>query len=75
MSCCERHYNSIDCIINRTFSPNNIDRVAYAVSEDTCWNVNMLDELIQNRDGTFNLSYNMSDRKDIEQLTFLICTN
>jgi hypothetical protein len=74
MSCCERYHTSIDCIINRTFSPNNIDRLACAASEDICNNVIMLNELIQCRDGTLNLSNTSFDRDDIEQLIFLICT-
>jgi len=76
MSCCERLLiTSINSIISRTFSPNNIDRIACAVSEDICSNVNMLNELIQCRDGTYNLSNSLFDWDDIEQLIIFICTN
>ena len=75
ISCCKRYNTSFDCIINRTFSADNIDRLACAVSEDICSNVNMLSELIQCRDIIFSLSINMFDRDDIEQLYSLICTN
>ena len=74
ISCCKRYNTSLDCLINHTFSPDNIDRLACAVSEDKCSNVNMLSELIQCRDITFSLSFNMFDRDDIEQLFSLICT-
>jgi hypothetical protein len=73
MSCRERYHASIDCIINHTFSSNNIDRVACAILEDACCNVNMLDELIQCRDGIFNLSNVWQGRH--RTINFLICTN
>ena len=75
MSCCERYHTSIDSIINRTSPINNIDRIAGTVSEDIYSSVNMLNELLHCRDGTFNLSNTLCDRGDIEQLIILVCTN
>ena len=69
LSCCERYHTSIDSIFNRTFPINNI------VSEDIYNSVNMLNELLHYRDGTFNLSYTLFDIGDIEQLIILVCTN
>jgi hypothetical protein len=75
MSCCERYHTSIDSIVNRTFIINNIDRAAGTVSEDIYNSVIMLNELIQCRDGTLNLSNTLFGRDDIEQLITLVCTN
>ena len=67
----------IDSIINRTFPINVIDRVAgtIPVSKNIYSSVNMLNELLHCRDGTFNLSNTLFDRGDIEQLIILVCTN
>ena len=72
MSCCERYYTNIESIV---LSVNNIDRVAGTVSEDIYSSVNMLNELLHCRDGTFNLSNTLFGTGDIEQLIILVCTN
>ena len=43
------YHTSIESIINHTLSPNIIDRVACAVSEDLYCSMNMLKELIQSK--------------------------
>ena len=56
LSCCERYHVTINSIVNRTFLINNIDRVVCNELETVSNNENMLRELIQCREGTFNLS-------------------
>ena len=75
LSCCERYHTTINCIVNRTFLVNNIDRVVCTELEAVSNNVDMLRELLCCREGTFNLSNSSFSHYDIEQLIIFVCTS
>ena len=74
LNCSKRYHTSIYNIISCNFSINNIDRAASDVSEDVCYKITMLNELLQCRDGHLKLSSTSFNGNDIEQLIHAICT-
>jgi len=73
---CQRYSTNIDSVITFRFNiKKNIDRIANTASDDARNRVEMLNELLQCKDGMLGLSDDSFSSNEVEQLISFLCTS